>query len=118
MCEFVGNIADDPMTNIQSSTGCNDTIIRESLSGPTISVISNVDNVRLDRVVEDSLDEEGEYMVAYDAKKGMLPMRQAKTEEQKHIENMKVFEVVHGKEVSGSKVIRTGWIVTNRGTPE
>ena len=33
VCEFVGNIADDPVTkNIQNSTGCNDTIIRESLS--------------------------------------------------------------------------------------
>ena len=72
VCEFVGNIADDPMTkNIQKSTGCNDTIIRES---PSISVVSNVDNIRcrlqrameeagllnrqdIDRVVEDSLDE-------------------------------------------------------------
>ena len=87
VCEFVGNIADDPMTkNIQNSTGCNDTIIHESLSGPSISVISNVDNIRrrlqramketgllnsqdIDRVVEDSLDEEGEEMVADDAKK-------------------------------------------------
>ena len=87
MCEFVGNIADDPMTkNIQNSTGCNDTITRESLSGPSISVISNVDNIRrrllramketgllnsqdIDRVVEDSLEEEGEEMVADDVNK-------------------------------------------------
>ena len=35
VCEFVGNIADDPLTkNIQNSRGCNDTIIRESLLGP------------------------------------------------------------------------------------
>ena len=46
-CEFVGNNADDPMTkNIQNSTGRNDTIIPESLSGPSISVISKVDNIR------------------------------------------------------------------------
>ena len=39
--EFVANIAYNPMTkNIQVSTGCNDTIIRGSLSGPSISVIS------------------------------------------------------------------------------
>ena len=86
MCEFVGNITDDPMTkNIQNSTGCNDTIIRESLSGPSISVISNVHNIRrrlqramketgllnsqdIDRVVEDSLDEEGEEIVSDDVK--------------------------------------------------
>ena len=86
MCEFVGNIADDPMTkNIQNSTGCNDTIIRETLSGPSISVISNVHNIRrrlqramketgllnsqdIDRVVEDSLDEEGEEIVSDDVK--------------------------------------------------
>ena len=92
MREFVGNIADDPLTqNIQNSTGCNDTIIRESLSGPSISVISNVDNIRrrvqramkdtgllksqdIDRVVEDGLDEEGEEMVADGAKKGSIPM--------------------------------------------
>ena len=47
VCEFVGNIAYDPIAkNIQNSTGCNDTIIREGLSGPSISVISNFDNVR------------------------------------------------------------------------
>ena len=47
MCEFVGNMADDPMTkNMQNSTWCNDTINRESLSDPSISVISNVDNIR------------------------------------------------------------------------
>ena len=125
VCEFVGSIADDPMMkNIQNSTGCNDTIIRESLSGPSISVISNADNIRrrlqratketgllnstdIDRVVEDSLDEEGEEMVADDVKKGCIPMRLvnlAKTEEQKYIENMKVFEVAERKEASGSKV--------------
>ena len=101
VCEFVRNIADDPMTkNIQNSTGCNDTIIRESLSGP-ISVISNVDNIRrrlqravketelphsqdIDRVAEDSLDEEGAEMVADDVKKGSIPIRlvnHAKSEE-------------------------------------
>ena len=79
-----GSIADDPMTkNIQNSTGCNATIIRESVTVQSISVISNVDNIRrrlqramketrllnsqdIDRVVEDSLDEEGEEMVADD----------------------------------------------------
>ena len=47
VCEFVGSIADDPMTkNIQNSTGCNATIIRGSVTGQSISVISNVDNIR------------------------------------------------------------------------
>ena len=74
--KFVDNIADDPMTkSIQNSTGCNHTIIRQSLSSPSISVISNVDNIircrsqramketgllnsqDTDRVVEDSLHE-------------------------------------------------------------
>ena len=31
---------------------------------------------------------------------------------------MKVFEVVDGKEASGSKVIRTRLVVTNKGTPD
>ena len=93
VCEFVGSIADDPMTkNIQNSTGCNATIIRGSVTGQSISVISNVDNIRrrlqramketgllnsqdIDRVVEDSLDEEGEEMVADDVKKGSIPIR-------------------------------------------
>ena len=69
-------------------------------------------------MVEDSLDEEGEEMVADDAKKGSIPVRlvnQAKTEEQKCIEKMKVTEVVDRKEASGSKVIRTTWVVTNKG---
>ena len=61
-------------------------------SGQSISVISNVDNIRrrlqramketgllnsqdIDRVVEDSLDEEGEEMVADDVKKGSIPIR-------------------------------------------
>ena len=92
VCEFVGNIADDPMTkNIQNSTGPNDTVICESLSGTSMSVISNVDNIRrpvqramketghlnsqdIDTVVEDSLEEEGEEMVADDAKKGSIPI--------------------------------------------
>ena len=35
VCAFVGIVADDPMTkNMQKSTGCTDTIIRESLPGP------------------------------------------------------------------------------------
>ena len=120
VCEFVGSIADDPMTkNIQNSTGCHDTIIRECLSGPSIPVISNVDNIRrrlqramketgllnsqdIDRVVEDSFDEKARnWLVADDVKKGSIPMRlvnQAKTEEQKYIENTKVLEVVDRKE--------------------
>ena len=64
----------------------------------------------VDRVVEDSPDEEGEEMVADDVKKGSFPMRlvnQAKTEEQKYIDKVKVSEVVERKEASGSKVIRT-----------
>ena len=108
--------------DIQNSTGCDDTIIRESLSGPSTSVTSDVDNIRrrlqkavteigllnsqdIDRVVEDSLDEEGEEMVADDAKKGSIPMRlvnQAQIEEQKYIEKVKVLEVVDRKEASGS----------------
>ena len=93
VCEFVGDIPDDPMTkNIPNSTGCNDTIIRESLSDPSISVISKVDNIRrhlqramketgllnsqeTDRVVEDGLDEEGEEMMADNVKKGSVPVR-------------------------------------------
>ena len=31
---------------------------------------------------------------------------------------MKVLDVVDRKEASGSKVIRTKWVVTNKGTPE
>ena len=127
VCDLVRNIADDPMTkNIENSTECNDTIIRESLSGP-ISVISNVDNIRrrlqravkeaelpnsqdIDRVAEDSLDEEGAEMVADDAKRGSIPIRLvnlAKSEEQKHIETMKAFEVVDRKEARKSRVIGT-----------
>ena len=128
MCEFVGSIADDPTTkNIQNSTECNDTIIRESLSAPSISVISNVHNIcrrlqramketgllnsqDIDRVEADSLDEEGEEMMTDDVKKGSIPMRlisQAQIEEQKYIEKMKVLEVVDRKEASGSNMIRT-----------
>ena len=117
---------------------CNATIIREGVTGQSISVISIVDNIRRrlqramketgllnsqdnDRVVEDSLDEEGEEMVADDVKKGSIPIRlvnQAKTEEQKYIKKMKVLDVVDRKEASRSKVIRTKWVVTNKGTPE
>ena len=47
VCEFVGNITDYLVTeNIQKSTRCNDTVIRESLTGPSKAVISNVDNFR------------------------------------------------------------------------
>ena len=52
-------------------------------------------------MVEDNLDEESEEVVADDAKKESIPMRlvnQVKTEEQKHIEKMKVLEVVDRKE--------------------
>ena len=72
-------------------------------------------------MVEDSLDEEGEEMVVDDVKRGSIPMRlvnQAKPGEQKYIEMMKVLKVVERKEASGSKVIRTRWVVTNKGTPE
>ena len=56
VCEFVGNIVHDPMTkNIQKSTGCDDTIIRESLSGTSKSVISNVDNIR--RLLQNAMKE-------------------------------------------------------------
>ena len=57
-------------------------------------------------------------MVADDVKKGSIPIRlvnQAKTGEQKYIEKMKVLDVVDRKEASGSKVIRTIWVVTNKG---
>ena len=133
-----GISADDPMTkNIQNSTVCDASIIRGSGTGLSISVISNVDNIRrrlqramketgllnsqdVDRVVEDSLDEEGEEMVADDVRKVSIPIRlvnQAKTEEQKYIEKMQVLDVVDRKEASGSKMIRTKWIGTNKGTP-
>ena len=59
--------------------------------------------------------------MADDVKKGSIPIRlvnQAKTVEQEHIEKMKVLDVVGRKEASGSKVIRTKWVVTNKGTPE
>ena len=46
----------------------------------------------------------------------MRLVNQAKTEEQKYIENMNVLEVVERKEASGSKVIRTRWVVTNKRT--
>ena len=72
----------------------------------------------IDRVVEDSLDEKGDEMVTDDVKKGSIPIRwvnQAKTEEWKYIEKMKVLDVVDRKEASGSKVIRTKWVVTNKG---
>ena len=68
-----------------------------------------------------AFDEEGDEMVADDVQKGSIPMRlvnQAKTEEQKDIEKMKVLEVVERKEVSGSKVARTKWVATNIGNPE
>ena len=48
-------------------------------------------------MVEDSLDEEGEEMVADDAQKGSIPMRSGqsnKSAEQIFIEQVKVFEVV------------------------
>ena len=122
VCEFVGNIADDPVAkNIQNSRGCNDTIIRECLSGPSISVISNYDYIRCrvqramketgllnsqdtDGVVEDSVDEDGEELVADDAKKGSMPIRlvnQAKTEEQKYFEK--------DKGIRGSRSKRGKW---------
>ena len=73
------------------------------------------------RVVEDSLDEEGEELVADDAKKRSIPIRlvnQANTEEQKYIEKMKVLEVVDRQEASGTEVIGTRLVVTNKGTPK
>ena len=75
----------------------------------------------IERAVEHSLDEEGEETVADDAKKGCVPIRlvnQAKSEWKKFIERMKVSEVVGRKEASGSKVIWTRWVVTNKGSPE
>ena len=107
---------------------------RSSMNVP-ISVISNVDNIPrrlqnamnetgllnsqdIDRVVEDIFDEEGEEMVADDAKEGSIPMRlvnQATTEEQKYINKWWYLRVVDRKEASGSKVIRTRWVVTNKG---
>ena len=75
----------------------------------------------IDRVVDDSLHEEGEEMMFDDAKKGSIPIRlvnQAKSEERKYIEKMKVFEAVDRKEPCGSKVIRTRCVLTNRRTSE
>ena len=66
-------------------------------------------------------DEQGEEMVADDVKNGSIPIRsvnQAKAEEQKHVEKMKVLEVVDRREASGSEVIKTRWVVTNKGAPE
>ena len=57
-------------------------------------------------------------MVADDVKRGSIPIRlvnQAKIEEQKYIEKMKVLGVVDRKEACGSNVIRTKWVVTNKG---
>ena len=109
VCELVENVADDPrMKNIHKSTECSDTIIRDSLSRPSISVISSVDDISrrlqrsmketgllnsedIDKVVEDRLDEEGEEMVANDVKKGSCPIRlvnQAEPEEQTYIEKV------------------------------
>ena len=122
VCEFVGSIADDPMTkNIQNSTWCNATIIRGSVTGQSISVISNVDNIR--RHLRRAMKETGllNSQDIDDVKKRSIPIRlvnQAKTEEQKYIEKMKVLGVVDRKEACGSKVIRTKWVVTNKGTPE
>ena len=51
----------------------------------------------LDRVVQDCLREEGEDMVADDAKKGMIPVKlvaKAKEEERAFIDKMGVFDVV------------------------
>ena len=70
MCEFVGNIADDPMTkNIQNSTGCNNTILCESLSGPSISVIY-VDNMC--RPLQRSMKEASDRVVARKARRWWL----------------------------------------------
>ena len=76
-----------PMTeNIQNSTGVMTRSSVKSMSCPSISVISNVDNIRgrfagtaqksqdIDRVVEDSLDE-GKEMGADVAKKRSTPIR-------------------------------------------
>ena len=101
-------------------------------------VISNVEEVRsrarkamqqmeilkpdaLDRIVEESIGEEMEEMVADDAKKGEIPVRlvrQAKGDERKYIEKMRVFEVVDRREAQGKRVIGTRWVVTNKGTAE
>ena len=80
--------------------------------------IGQVNSLDIDRVVEDSLDEEGEEMVADDAKKRSIPIRlvnQANTEGQKYIEKMSEFEVVDRKEASGSEVIRTRLVVNEQG---
>ena len=111
VCEFVGNMADDPMTkNMQNSTGCYDTIIRESLSVPSLSVISNVHNIR----------RQGEEVVADDAKKGSIPLRlvnQAKIEEQKYIEKLYSRWPIEQRQVE-ENMISTRWVITNKGTPE
>ena len=63
-------------------------------SNEKILLLNNQD---IDNVVEGSLDEEGEEMVADDVKKGSMPIRlvnQAKAEEQKFIEVMKLLDVV------------------------
>ena len=75
----------------------------------------------LDRVVQDCLRDEGEDMIADDAKKGMIPVKlvvKAKEEERAFIEKMGVFDVVDRASARGRRVIKTRWVVTNKGTEE
>ena len=64
---------------------------------------------------------EGEEMVADDTKKGSIPtslVNQAKLEERKYIEELKVFEVVDRKMTERCKLVTTRWVLTNKGTVE
>ena len=60
-------------------------------------VKGGADEGDIDRIVDEELDDEGDEMVADDAKKGSIPKRVvdvAKSEERKFIEKMKIFDVV------------------------
>ena len=125
--------------DIKSSMDCSDVIISENGPGSTVSVMPNVEELRcrlykamkdvqgllndqdFDKIAEDSPAREGEEMVAGDAKNGSIPMslvNQAKLEERKCVEGMKVCEVIDRKMTEGCRVIGTRWVVTNKGTAE
>ena len=140
VCELSGDLFNDQtLEDSKADMGYPDVVVRtgDRSRGPLV-VISNVEEVRsrarkamqqmeilkpdaLDRIVEESIGEEMEEMVADDAKKGEIPVRlvrQAKGDERKYIEKMRVFEVVDRREAQGKRVIGTRWVVTNKGTAE
>ena len=75
----------------------------------------------INRVIDEELEDEGDEMIADDAKKGSIPKRlvdAAKHEERKFIEKMKVFDVVGRGTTNGKRVIRSRWVVTNKGSED